>query len=270
MNLEMLETSEGPSVRNTERNYEVILGGCVVTRKFDKVIRVQLGRIYNPLDGTVCPVIGSFSEQGLESLLQDLRTAPMPFSPPTQAEMNADTSYMWWVRYLDGDTDQQFPLNNVERNWGVVQCRTGDLEQLWIVPIAKVGELPGYAFLGRGGFAKCEFPGAPLEMLPILPPPAGMPFHWHYYRKVKMLFLLGQDGRTGADKARIRQIIGWRVEREDEDDLICEIAIEDDGRYEVWRQYPSDDPYWQTIESHQSKQIVASAGVFIVDPIETP
>lgn len=268
LNPTICETPDGPSIRNTERNYEVLLGGCIVTKKFDKVIRVQLGTILNPVDGTVCPVIGSFSEQGLESLLADLRSAPMPFSPPTQAEMNANTAYMWWVLYHDASVDQQFPPTGGEQNWGVVQGRSGEIAQLWVVPVSRVGELPGYAFLGREGFGKCAFPGADIEHLDLPAPPVDLPFHWHYYRRVNKMFALGGDGNTSQYPTRVRQILGWRCERTDQSDLICEIAIEDDGLWDIFRKLPVDDPYWE--EPSHAKRIIASNGVQVLDAIERP
>lgn len=228
-----------PIAVNVERNFQVAVVPCVVTKQFDRCIVVKLGTIVMPPDeqypqGRAVEVTGAFSRAGLESLRQDLESVPDPIGLPTQAEVNATTPYQWAVVMEDGEHYQQYPSGGGEMPFREIHLP--EVTQFWIIPKESSNALPWYGLIRGDGWKVRGTDGVtrPLD----LPHPDNEPFWYQYYHNTALTFALGPGGSDRLPP-HIVQVLGWRIET-----TIFEIGVEYDGSWQVWKREPLDDPRW--------------------------
>ena len=228
---------EEPISINTDRNFQVQVVPCIVTKRFDRCIVVKLGTVVLPPDeqypeGRAVEVTGAFSREGLECLRRDLESVPDPIGLPTQAAMNRDTPYQWAVVMEDGEHYQQYPTDGGEMPFSEIHLP--DVTQFWIMPRESANALPWYGLIrGKGWFVR-DTAGVTRSL--DLPHPGEEPFWYQYYRNISKTFALGPCGSDSLP-AHIIQVLGWRI-----DETFFELGVEYDGSWQVWKRQPLDDP----------------------------
>jgi len=167
---------------------------------------------------------------------------------------------MWYVSYRDGRTLQQFPPSGGELHMGDADiCNAGEIEEFWIVPRTQVGKVPAFGFVRNRGFFKREHPFAEPEPLDF-PYPVGLPFHWHYHRRIYKILGVSSLGQSELP-VRVVQCLGWRLDTETVGrEVTFEIGIDNDGSFQIWKKTPLDDPMFEG-----PQQIIAENGVRIID-----
>lgn len=227
-----------PIAVNTDRNFQVAVVPCVVTKQFDRCIIVKLGTVILPPDeqnpeGRAVEVTGAFSRAGLESLRQDLESVPDPLGLPTQVEVHAATPYQWAVVMEDGEHYQQYPADGGEKPFREIHLP--EVTQFWIIPRESPNALPWYGLIRGEGWKVRGTDGVTHAL--DLPHPEE-PFWYQYYTNTALTFALGPVGNDSLPP-HIVQVLGWRI-----DETIFEIGIEFDGSWQVWKREPMDDPRW--------------------------
>lgn len=223
----MVET-EVAAFQSNDRNYAVALLRCIITGQLNKCIRVKLCDIPWEVEGEpqVAEIYGQFSAEGLRSLLTDLEAAPDPLTLPTPDEIRQGNPYQWVAVYEGGESVRQFegaeevPLALVD---------FPRVKELWVAP--RYASLPSFGLIKGEGFVYRESPLHPHESLD-LPSPEG-DFQWNYYRRVSLTFT-NCVGENELWPTQVKQVLGWQV-GSDENACICEIAIEDEGSWQVYK-----------------------------------
>jgi len=243
-------------------DYTVRLMPCKITGKFDKCIFVKLEEL--DVDGHQVDICGQFSVEGLQKLIDIIQQAPEQVQPPSPEERQAGTPYMWYVVYTNGRILQQFPPEGGELHMGDADiCNAANIQEFWIVPRSKVGEIPAFGFVRDRGFFKKEHPYAEPERLDF-PYPVGAPFHWHYYRKIFRVFGMSSWGQSELP-IRVVQVFGWCVPAEhsgDGQEVKLLIGVENDGSWQIWTREPLDHAL---LEEQDPRPIVGSTR--IIDPL---
>jgi len=229
---------------NADRNFEVKVAPCLITKQFDRCIVVKLGTVVLPADELneerVVEVMGSFSREGLDTLRRDLESVPDPIGLPTQEAVNRDTPYQWAVVMEDGEHYQQYPVEGGETPFSSIHLP--DVDQFWIMPRENPNALPWYGLMrGKGWFER----GTDGVTRPMnLPHPGDEPFEWHYYRHNVITFAMG-GGECETLPPHVVQCLGWRLPRTNQVDVVFEIGVEFEGSWQVWKREPLDDPRWE-------------------------
>ena len=214
------------------RQFEVVITPCIVTRQFDRCIRVQLGKVQVD-DDREAVIVGAFSRDGLAQLLSDLESVPDPIGIPTPAEVREKTAYMWACVLVDGTSRQQYRADGSETPFADIHLP--EVKEFWILPHFDPDALPWYGLIDGVGFVRRSGFDGEIEPLP-LPAPDGESFEWHYYRNVTLHFGACQ-GQTDLLPPHIVQVLGWKI-----GETIFEIGVEEDGNYQVYRMIAPDDP----------------------------
>lgn len=226
---------------NMERNFEVIVCPCLITKRFDRCIQVKLGTVIVSLDNEddeakAIEVFGAFSREGLDILKRDLEAVPDPIELPSQAQVNADTAYQWAVVMEDGEHYQQYPIDGGEMPFSKIVLP--EVMQFWIMPRESANALPWYGLVrGKGWFIREQDGTSHLLELPY---PQNEAFEWHYYRHNYLTFQMGAGSECETLPPHIIQCLGWRI-----GETVFEIGVEFDGNYQVWKRHPLDDPRFQ-------------------------
>lgn len=224
------------SVMLPGRPFEVVVTPCIVTRQFDRCIRVALGKVKVD-DDKEAIIVGAFSRDGLKQLLDDLEMMPDPIGLPTPDEIKASTQYMWAVVLSNGTSRQQYLPNQTETAFS--DLHLPEVEEFWIIPRFEPDALPWYGLMAGVGFVRKQGFNGFLEPL-SLPHPGHEPWAWQYYRNITHHFGMCA-GQTEILPPHIVQVLGWRI-----GDTIFEIGIEEDGNFQVFRMLPKDDSRFAT------------------------
>jgi hypothetical protein len=215
------------------RSFEVLVTPCIVTKKFDKCIRVKLGEVKMP-DDTIACIMGAFSKDGLQSLMTDLDTVENPLELPTPEEVKTNALYHWGVVMKDGEHYQQYHEDGSETPFSTIHIP--DVEEVWIVPRRTPDELPWFGITRTLGFVTRANGSAGIETMDL--PFTTEPIWFQYYRNTTIHFGIAAGQKTVLPP-RVVQVLGWRV-----GETLCELGIEEDGNYQIWRQEPVNDPRW--------------------------
>lgn len=217
------------------RNFQVLVTPCIVTKRFDKCIRVKLGHVEMP-DGKVAVITGAFSKDGLLSLITDMDTVENPLELPSPEEITENALYHWGVVMKDGEHHQQYQEDGSEFPFRDIHIP--DVQEFWIIPRRTPDELPWYGLIREIGFVRR--PNGKLGMETMDVPFTDEAFWFQYERNITVHFGIAA-GHAEVLPPRTVQVLGWRV-----GETVCEIGIEEDGNWQVWRQEPVDDPRWKS------------------------
>lgn len=216
------------------QTFDILVTPCLITKKFDKCIRVKLGQVIMP-DETVAVIMGAFSRDGLLSLLTDLDSVENPLELPAPEEIRENALYHWGVVMKDGEHYQQYNTDGTETPFASIHIP--DVQEFWIVPRHNPDALPWYGMIREMGFVSRLNGQAGIETMDL--PFTDEAFWFQYTRDVTIHFGIAA-GQKEVLPPRVVQVLGWRV-----GETICEIGIEEDGNWQVWRMEPVDDPRWQ-------------------------
>lgn len=213
------------------RQFEVVITPCIVTRQFDRCIRVQLGKVQVD-DNREAVIVGAFSRDGLRQLLTDLESVSDPIGIPTPNEVREKTAYMWACVLSNDTSRQQYQANGSETP--LADIHLPEVKEFWVIPRFHPDALPWYGLIDGVGFVRRSGFDGEIEPLP-LPAPDGEPFEWHYYRNVTLHFGACQ-GQTDLLPPHVVQVLGWKI-----GEAIFEIGVEEDGNFQVYRMLPAED-----------------------------
>lgn len=235
-----------------ERNYEIRIVPCCITGEFTKCIVTKIGFIEDRETGEQAEVHGQFSEQGLLSLLTDLREAPLPIQLPTSEEIRQANPYGWGVTLTDGRQLGQWSPDGRETPFRTVHLP--DVTQFWLLPKPGFESLPRYIFCREKGFHR--YVGGTWVDLE-LPYPENVPFEWHYYRR-NSITCSSYVGQTDQLPPHCVQVMGWRIDQQ-----IFEIGVEENGDWAIFKKEPKDDPEWKA-----PRKILTDQPVRFIDPVK--
>jgi hypothetical protein len=214
------------------RNFEVLVTPCIITKRFDKCIKVKLGEVKMP-DEVIAVITGTFSRAGLLSLMTDLDSVDNPLNLPPPEEIKKNALYHWGVVMKDGEHYQQY---NEDGEMGFSSIHIPDVEELWLMPRRNPDDLPWFGITRSLGFVQRENSSAGIETLDV--PFPTEPIWFQYYRNTSLHFGIAA-GQATVLPPRVVHVIGWRV-----GETVCEIGVEEDGNWQVWKMEPKDDPRW--------------------------
>lgn len=213
------------------RTYQVGPGECCVTSRQTECVHAKVADIPEHRDGVptgrIAQIWACLSLAGIDRLLKHLRETDVPIDLAPLQTARSETPYAWTVVHHDGDIQHQFPLDAPEQTFRAVRVEAISLLQ--VGPRNSNGELPIYR-LHEWGFERLAHRCAN-ERLPV--PVPSEPFQFRYYRRVTVV-VFGQFGAGQAQKPRIVQVLGWRIERP-QGALICELGVEEDGSWRIYR-----------------------------------
>jgi hypothetical protein len=218
-----------------DRYHEVLVTPCIVTKKFDKCVRVKLGQVLMP-DGETAIITGTFSRDGLLSLMTDLDAVENPLELPTPDEIRANALYHWGVIMKDGEHYQQYQEDGSETPFSAIHIP--EVQEFWIIPRRDPEELPWYGLIRGIGFVRRANGNEGMVTMDL--PLHEDEFWFQYTRNITVHFGIAA-GQKEVLPPRTVQVLGWRV-----GETICEIGIEEDGNWQVWRMEPVDDPRWKS------------------------
>ena len=214
----------------SNRAFEVVITPCIVTRQFDRCIRVALGKVRVD-DEKEAVIVGAFSRDGLKQLMNDLESMPDPIGLPTPDEIKGSAQYMWAVVLSNGTSRQQYLSDQTETPFA--DLHLPEVEEFWLIPRFEPNALPWYGLIQGVGFVRRQGIDGELEPL-SLPHPGHEPWAWQYYRNVTLHFGVCA-GQTEVLPPHIVQVMGWRI-----GEVIFEIGVEEDGNYQVYRIVPKE------------------------------